>query len=82
LRTPIKITGSLSHPAIGIDAGSAVVQGGLAVGLATLLSPLAALLPFVDAGLSEDSDCAGLLRDAEAKGTPKAVAPTTTAPRQ
>jgi hypothetical protein len=37
-----------------------LVQGGLAAGLGALLAPLAAVLPFVDAGLAKDANCAAL----------------------
>jgi AsmA family protein len=59
VRAPITISGSLSHPAIGVNAGSAAAQGGIAVALG-FLSPIAALLPFVDPGLAKDADCVAL----------------------
>ncbi len=70
LRAPITISGKLAHPQIGVDPGTAVVQGGLAVGLAVVLSPLAAILPFVDAGLAKDANCAALVAQAQRKGAP------------
>ncbi len=70
LRAPITVSGPLAHPAIGVQAGTAIAQGGLAVGLATLLSPLAAILPFIDPGIAKDADCASLLAEAQSKGTP------------
>ena len=70
VRAPITIKGALDHPAVGVDAGSAIVQGGLSVGLAVVLSPLAAILPFVDPGLGKDADCGALIADARARGTP------------
>jgi uncharacterized protein involved in outer membrane biogenesis len=70
LRAPITISGSLAHPSVGVQAGPAIAQGGLAVGLATLLSPLAAILPFVDPGLSKDADCGALLAQAQSQGAP------------
>ena len=33
------------------------------LGLGALLSPFAALLPFVDPGLAEDANCAALLNE-------------------
>jgi uncharacterized protein involved in outer membrane biogenesis len=65
LRAPITVTGSLAHPAIGVDAKSAIAQGGLAAGLAVALSPLAAILPFVDPGLGKDADCGALIAQAQ-----------------
>jgi hypothetical protein len=70
VRAPITIKGPLDHPAIGVDAGNALVQGGLSAGLALLLSPLAAILPFVDPGLGKDADCGMLLAQSRSKGAP------------
>jgi len=70
VRAPITITGSLSKPSVGIKAGAVVAQGAAAVGLSVLLTPLAAILPFVDPGLAKDANCAGLVSDAKAKGAP------------
>lgn len=64
VRGPITIRGPISRPAVGLDPGNAIAQGGLAAGLGILLSPLAALLPFVDPGLAEDANCAALLSQA------------------
>ncbi len=69
LRTPITVHGSLAHPAIGIQAGPLVAQGGLAVVLGVLFPP-AAILPFVDPGLEKDANCAGLLTQAKGQGAP------------
>jgi hypothetical protein len=70
VRAPITVNGTLSQPAIGVDAGSAIAQGGIAVGLAAVLSPLAAILPFVDPGLAKDADCSALLAQARSQGAP------------
>ena len=65
VRAPITIGGTLSHPELGVQAGDVIAQGGLAVGLAWLLSPLASVLPFVDPGLRQDADCGALLQQAQ-----------------
>jgi uncharacterized protein involved in outer membrane biogenesis len=70
VRAPITITGSLSKPSVGIKAGGAVAQAGAAVGLSVLLTPLALILPFVDPGLADDANCAGLVSEAKARGAP------------
>ena len=74
VRAPITIGGPISRPVVGIEAGNAIAQGGVAAGLAALLSPFAALLPFVDPGLADDANCAALLSQAQ---TPVAVASRT-----
>lgn len=58
---PISIEGRLRQPRVGVEAEDALDQGGLSALLATLVAPLAAILPFVDAGLAEDANCAQLL---------------------
>jgi uncharacterized protein involved in outer membrane biogenesis len=73
LRAPITVRGPLDSPSVGVDASAAIAQGGLALGLAVVLSPLAAILPFVDPGLGADADCGGLLAEARAKGAPVTV---------
>jgi hypothetical protein len=40
------------------------------VALGALLSPLAAILPFVDPGLADDANCGALAAEANRQGTP------------
>jgi uncharacterized protein involved in outer membrane biogenesis len=68
LRSPLMVRGTLLHPAIGAKAGSAVAQTGAAVALGVVLTPLAALLAFVDPGLAKGADCASLVAGAGARG--------------
>jgi uncharacterized protein involved in outer membrane biogenesis len=58
---PITMSGSLRSPEVGIDAGDAAGQTGIAAILGSLIAPIAAVLPFVDTGLAENADCAALL---------------------
>lgn len=58
---PISVGGSLRAPRVGVEAEDALAQTGLAALLATVAAPLAAVLPFVDAGLAEDANCGALL---------------------
>ncbi|HKB95328.1 MAG TPA: AsmA family protein, partial [Rhizomicrobium sp.] len=69
LRAPITVKGSLAHPALGIEAGAAVAQGGIGAALG-LLNPLAAIFAFIDPGLAKDANCGPMLADAKAKGAP------------
>jgi uncharacterized protein involved in outer membrane biogenesis len=72
LRTPITLRGSLSQPKIGVDPGKFAAQAGGAAALGVLLTPLAALLAFVDGGLAKDANCAALISQAEqGKNLPK-----------
>jgi uncharacterized protein involved in outer membrane biogenesis len=75
VRAPITMGGTLAHPSFGVDPSGAAVQTGAAVALGVFLSPLAAILPFVDPGLADDADCQGLLALARNKGASTRVAP-------
>nr|MBP8247037.1 AsmA family protein [Phenylobacterium sp.] len=78
LLSPITVKGPIMGPKVGIETGKAVTQGGVAVALASLINPLAALLPFVDPGLAEDASCAALIAEAGREGAPvKTVAAKT-----
>jgi AsmA family protein len=80
LRAPITLTGSLGHPKLGVKAGAIAAQGGIALALG-FINPLAAVLAFVDPGLTKDANCGPLLADAKAKGAPVKAAAVTNAAR-
>jgi hypothetical protein len=67
---PVTAKGPLMAPKLGVEPGAALAQGGAAVGLGSLLSPLAAIFPFIDPGLAKDANCAALLAEARAAGAP------------
>ena len=69
LRAPITVKGPWQHPAVGVEAGSAVAQGGLGAALG-FLNPFAAILAFIDPGLAKDANCGPLLASAKAQGAP------------
>lgn len=69
LHAPITVTGDWTHPGVGIKPGGIVVQGLAAIALGFLFPP-AAILPFVDPGLSKDANCSSLLTGAIARGAP------------
>lgn len=66
ISAPISIEGRWRAPEVGIELEDAVDQGGLAAALASLVAPIAAVLPFVDAGLAEDANCSALVAGANA----------------
>jgi hypothetical protein len=70
MNAPISITGSLSHPKIGVQATRALSQGGLAVALGALVNPFAALIATIDPGLAKDANCGAVMAQAKEKGTP------------
>jgi uncharacterized protein involved in outer membrane biogenesis len=77
LRSPVLVRGTLAHPSIGVEARNSALQAGEAVALGVLLTPLAAVLAFVDPGLAKDADCAALIAEAKTDGArASAAAPT------
>lgn len=75
LVVPVDLQGPIRSPQVHIEKGQAIAQGGIAAALATVISPLAAILPFVDPGLAKDANCAALVNDAAQKGAPVKTAP-------
>ncbi|MGO4687769.1 AsmA family protein [Brevundimonas sp. 2YAF1] len=61
---PITVNGPLVSPRLGVDIAAVAAQGGIVGALATLISPIAGLLGFVDPGLAEDADCGALIAGA------------------
>lgn len=73
IRSPITIHGTLEHPAVGLKTSKLLEQAGAAAALGTLLTPIAAVLAFVDPGLGKNADCAAVVGGAEqSKGLPDA----------
>ncbi len=64
LKLPLALTGPLREPHLGVQAGAAAGQAGLAAAVGALLSPVAVVLPFVDAGLAKDANCQALVAQA------------------
>lgn len=67
---PVTAEGPIRRPKLGVEPGAALAQGAGAVGLGALISPLAALLPFVDPGLAKDANCGAVLASAGREGAP------------
>lgn len=70
LMAPVNISGPVRSPKVGVEASKAVAQGGFAAILATAVTPLAAILPFVDLGLAKDASCGALIAQAGEQGVP------------
>lgn len=60
LPAPIKITGTLAKPAIGIGVKELAARGGLAAALGFLSAPLA-ILPTIDFGVGDPHQCGELV---------------------
>ncbi len=69
LNAPILIGGHLAQPTFGINAGPALVQGGIGAVLSTVATPLLAL-PFLNLHGPGDANCQALLSQASAEGAP------------
>ncbi|MGZ8363404.1 MAG: AsmA family protein [Caulobacteraceae bacterium] len=54
---PIHITGKLYAPKAKAELAKALPQAGIAVALGALVSPLAAVIPFISAGSAKDIGC-------------------------
>jgi AsmA family protein len=60
---PIEVGGRFRKPSLGLGA-EAYARGGAAIALGALLTPVAAVLGFIDAGDVKDADCSGLEQQA------------------
>ncbi len=60
IKAPIEIKGHLLKPTFALEGGHLVKQGAIAATLGAVITPLAAILAFVDPGLAKDQNCANL----------------------
>jgi AsmA protein len=65
LRAPLYLRGSFARPQAGVDIGRVAVRAVGALAL-SVLNPLLTLLPLIDAGPGQDSDCGPWRRSAAA----------------
>ena len=64
-QTPIIVSGELKKPSIGIDPARAGARGAAAAILGTLLTPFAAIIPFIEAGDVQNANCRALINEAK-----------------
>jgi uncharacterized protein involved in outer membrane biogenesis len=69
LRAPLYVRGPFKKPSVSVDKGVLAMKAGGALALATLAAPAAALLPLVNTGPGEVSECGKLLAAAREKPT-------------
>ncbi|MDR3452923.1 MAG: AsmA family protein [Rhodoferax sp.] len=69
LRSPLEITGSFKVPSAGPDKTALAGRAGVALALGAI-NPLLALAATVETGPGEDADCAQVLAQAGATGSP------------
>ena len=72
LRSPLYVRGPFSKPDVSVDKGVLAMKAGGALALAAA-APIAALIPLINTGPGEDSDCGRLL--AQARQKPQAPPP-------
>ncbi len=66
LRGPILVSGSFKNPVLRPEMGGVIVRGGLAVALGAVTSGVGLLIPLLDFGTDQDSNCRALLSEAKA----------------
>jgi hypothetical protein len=85
LYAPIVIDGTFTMPAFGVKPAGLLAQASAAAALGVIATPAAAILAFVDPGLTQDADCTALLSNPQARSaqhpgaphaSPQAPAPT------
>jgi len=85
LYAPIVIDGTFTKPSFGVKPGGLLAQAGVATALGVLATPAAAILAFVDPGLTKDADCTALLSNPQAKSAehpgPPHASPQAPAPK-
>jgi uncharacterized protein involved in outer membrane biogenesis len=75
LRVPFDVKGTLSKPQVAPDRAKLALRAGGALVLGAL-NPLAALIPLIETGPGQDSDCAALVARAKKEGVPVKNEPT------
>jgi uncharacterized protein involved in outer membrane biogenesis len=65
-RTPLNVTGPLKSPDVAPDAAPLVAKGAASAVLGALLTPIAAIIPWIEWGLGEDSACHVMIDEAMA----------------
>ena len=80
LAAPVSVGGHIKSPKFGLKPGNAPLQIAGSVALGVVLTPAAAILPFIDPGLTKDADCVALVTSAEQKGAPVKPSATTATP--
>lgn len=69
LRAPLYVRGPFSQPDVSVDKGVLALKAGGAAVLAAVAAPVAALIPLINAGPGESSDCGRLVALAKEKPT-------------
>ncbi|QRX84236.1 AsmA family protein [Glaciimonas sp. PAMC28666] len=65
-RSPLYVAGTFKNPDVGVDKGVLALKAGSAIALGVLF-PVAAILPLVNIGSTQQTDCADLLAEVKLK---------------
>ncbi len=63
-KTPIVVSGKLKSPSVGLEPKKTITQGASAVALGALVTPFAAIIPFIELGDAKDANCRALIEAA------------------
>jgi len=66
LRGPIEITGTFKTPAVRPVMGKAIARGAIAAALGVATAGIGALIPLLDVGKDQESNCVELMNKAKA----------------
>lgn len=61
---PLVLSGHLKSPSVGLDTKKAGSKGTVAAVLGSLLTPFAAIIPFIEVGDAKNADCRALIEQA------------------
>ena len=67
LRSPILVRGTFINPDVKPQMGPLLARGAAAIALGAI-NPFLAIVPFIETGPGEDSDCGALLREVKSAG--------------
>lgn len=82
-RAPLKVTGTFANPDVMPDPVVVGAKAAVAAALGVVLTPLGALIPTIELGLGKDSDCTGLIQQAQKSvPAPQANKPTPPQPNK
>jgi uncharacterized protein involved in outer membrane biogenesis len=74
LHSAVAVRGTFAHPQFKLQGEGTATQSGVAVALGVTLTPVAALLAFVNPGLAQNADCVGLLESVPPGAVPGTAA--------
>ncbi len=72
---PIIVTGVLKHPSVSVDLKETTGRAAGAAILSVFLTPIAAIIPFIETGVGKDSDCGALIAQAKGQASLPAAKP-------